>query len=192
MNAPPVGAHAFMALSLDGFIAREDGSIDWLTDAGRLAESGEDFGHGAFVASMDALVIGRGTWDSLLELDALPTGDKPTVVLTRRRLDLPAHLKGLVEASAEAPVALADRLAREGLVRLHVDGGVTVRRFLAAGRLRELVLTTVPVAIGRGRPLFDDSAGDQRFDLLELRHWPCGFVQCRWRVPPVDRELAGC
>lgn len=175
------GARGFLALSLDGFIAREDGSIDWLERANALLPPGEDCGYAEFFAAADALVLGRATFETVLGFGAWPYGGKPTTVLSSRPLEIPSELRATVETSSETPAALVERLAERGLRRLYVDGGETLRRFLAAGLLRELTLTTVPVAIGRGRPLFEP--GDRRFELLACRHWPCGFVQVRWRIP---------
>jgi dihydrofolate reductase len=172
----------FIATSLDGFIARADGSIDWLETANACVPPGEDCGYGAFIASVDALVMGRQTFESVLAFDPWPYGGLPVVVQSRRSLDIPARLAPTVSASAEAPAELAERLGAAGARHLYIDGGETIRRFLAAGLIDEMTITTVPVLLGEGRPLFGGPAADRPLALIASRAWPFGFVQNRYRV----------
>lgn len=173
---------AFVATSLDGYIAREDGRIDWLETANASIPPGEDCGYGAFMSDIDAIVMGRGTYETVLGFPEWPFGQLPVVILSSGLLSLPEHLPPTVSPSAEALGALLDRLERQGLHNLYIDGGITIQRFLAAGLLDELTITVVPVLLGSGRPLFAGLPGDLSLALEENRTFPFGFVQNRYRV----------
>jgi dihydrofolate reductase len=172
----------FIATSLDGFIARRDGRIDWLDQVNAALPPGEDCGYHAFMASVDALVLGRRTYEQVLTFGAWPYGDKPVVVLSRQALDFPAHVPPSVTVSAGTPAELVARLTAQGARRLYVDGGVTIQRFLAAGLLDELIVTVVPVLLGEGRPLFGPVPHDLALALVETRTFPGGLVQSHYRV----------
>ncbi|HEY9899612.1 MAG TPA: dihydrofolate reductase family protein [Pantanalinema sp.] len=172
----------FIATSLDGFIARQDGSIDWLDEANTLVPSGEDCGYHAFIASVDTLVMGRGTFETALGFDAWPYGDKRVVVLSSKRLEIPPELAGTVSASSEAPRELVDRLASEGARHVYVDGGITIQGFLAAGLIDALTLTRIPVLLGEGRPLFGPLTGDVALEHVATKAYDFGFVQSTYRV----------
>jgi dihydrofolate reductase len=192
MDSDPDRARAFVfiATSVDGFIARRDGGIDWLERANATLPPGEDCGYGAFFALIDALVMGRHTFDLVRRFDPWPYGDKPVIVLSRHGVAVPAPLRDRVSVSAEAPQALLRRLGAAGLTRVYVDGGLTVQSFLHEGLIDELTVTTVPVLLGEGRSLFGALAGDVALELVESRHWPFGFVQNRWRVRPRDEGVS--
>ncbi len=180
MEEPVATGHVFIATSLDGFIARPDGAIDWL-----LAQpvAGEDHGYDAFMAGMDALVMGRGTFEAVASFEDWPYG-VPVLVLSRQLVgtDVPARLRGRVRFADLAPAAAMALLAAEGAVRVYVDGGRVVQAFLREGLIADMVITRVPVLIGAGRPLFGDVARDVALDHQETRVFPSGLVQSRYRV----------
>jgi dihydrofolate reductase len=184
----------YIATSLDGYIARPDGAIDWLLQAQATAPAGEDFGYAAFMAGVDALVMGRRTFDTVRGFDPWPYAGKPVHVMTRQRgLALPPTLQAQVRLRHEAPAALLAVLAAEGVRRVYLDGGELIQAFLREGLVDRLTVTTVPVLIGQGRPLWGAlaadqhwalasdqhraQASDQRMALGAVRHWDCGFVQ---------------
>lgn len=172
----------FVATSLDGFIARPDGSIDWLDEANALMPSGEDCGYGVFMQSIDVVVMGRHTFEQVLTFDAWPYGEKRVVVLSSRKVDIPATLSAAVSASSEAPALLVERLSAEGAKHLYVDGGITIQRFLAAGLIDDITVTLIPVLLGRGRPLFGPAEQDLHLALVGSRVFDFGFVQLSYRV----------
>lgn len=188
MTSRPTGC-VFIATSLDGFIAREDGTIDWLLALHARAPAGEDFGYAAFVRDIDVLVMGRHSYETALGFDAWPYGATPVHVLSSRPLAArPAGVTTLT-SSAEAPAALVERLGAAGARRLYLDGGETIRRFLAAGLVDELTVTQVPVLLGRGRPLFGGPLPhDVVLEHLGTTAWDCGFVQSRYRRPAAAQE----
>lgn len=183
MNARPRFA-VFAATSLDGYIARPDGRIDWLTQANARLPPGEDCGYQAFLEGVDLVAMGRLTWEAVQELGAWPYGAKPVMVLSRQPLVIPRALRDSVLVSAEEPERLAARWAAQGMGRIYLEGGQTVRRFLAAGLLDELTVTIVPVLLGEGRPLFGPLAQDLALLPLETRSYGFGFVQLRYAVQP--------
>jgi dihydrofolate reductase len=172
----------YIATSLDGFIARPDGGLDWLTAVER---PGEDYGYRAFFDAVDALVLGRRTYDAVLGFAAWPYAGKRCVVLTH---DAPAPRHG-ERFFAGDPAALLDELGRDGARRVYLDGGVVIRACLAAGLVDELTLSIVPVLLGAGVPLFGGVPG--RLELEASRAFPSGLVQARYRVTHRGRLATG-
>lgn len=169
----------FIATSVDGFIARNDGAIDWMPSG----ESGEDYGYAAFMASVDGIVMGRGTYESVLGFESWPF-HKPVVVMSRSLAaeDVPQHLRDKLRISAAQPAELVAQLRGEGWTRAYIDGGAVIRAFLQAGLIQELTLTRVPVLIGSGRPLFGGLEGDLRLHCIASRQYPDGLVSTCYRV----------
>jgi dihydrofolate reductase len=172
----------FIATSLDGFIARPDGSIDWLNDANAVIPSGEDCGYSEFMKSVDVLVMGRNTFELALTFDAWPYQGKRIVVLSSKPLIVPVGLPNSVSVSSESPDALVERLSAEGVQRLYVDGGITIQRFLAAGLIDDITITLIPVILGQGRPLFGPIENDIPLVHMATKTFVFGFVQIKYRV----------
>lgn len=167
----------FVGISVDGFIARRDGGLDFLP-----AEP-EDHGFDELLASVDALVMGRATFETVLGFGGdWPYGDKRVVVLSSQPLDLSAARGGRVEQMSGEPAEIVARLAASGAVNLYIDGGVTVQRFLRAGQVDRLVLTRVPVLIGDGLPLFGPLPHDVRLRHVATRSFPSGLVQTEYAL----------
>jgi len=167
----------FVGVSVDGFIARPDGGLDFLPEGG-----GEPHGYDEFVASVDAIVIGRNTFEKVLTFEPWPYGRKRVVVLSRRPLDLSAARGGVVEQRAGTPAEIVAELAATGAHHLYVDGGITIQGFLRAGLVQRLVITRVPVLIGEGIPLFGSLPRDIRLRHVTTRHFPSGLVQSEYQV----------
>ena len=178
----PLTTSVFIATSLDGFIARADGDIDWLNEANAQVPEGEDCGYARFMATVDAMVMGRNTFEQVLTFGAWPYGETPVVVLSRSLRALPEGVPATVSLSAEAPGELVRRLGAAGLHHLYIDGGATIRSFLDAGLVDELTITRIPRLLGTGLPLFGPLKADLRLELLDSRSYAFGFVQCRYRV----------
>ena len=142
---------AFLALSLDGFIAGEGGDLAWLTPFG--GDSQEETGYAGLMASADALLMGRNTYDVVRAFPEWPYGDKPVIVLTHR----PAEPGVNVAFRQGALAQVLSELWQEGSRHLYLDGGDLVRQGLQAGVVDELTLFWVPVSLGRGVPLFAGS-----------------------------------
>ena len=172
--------HVFIATSLDGFIARPDGDVDWLMN---YVVEGEDNGYEAMMASVEGLVMGKGTFQKVLTF-----GDwsykKPVVVMSRslKEADIPDDLRGKVRLSDATPKALMDQLSVEGWNRAYVDGGKIIQSFLAEGLIEDMILTRVPILIGEGLPLFGSIQHDIDLEHLETTTFPSGLVSSKYRV----------
>lgn len=177
-----VHCSVFIATSLDGFIAREDGGLDWLDQANAGVPPGEDCGYGAFMASVDALVMGRHTFEKVLGFPEWPYADKPVWVLSRTLQTLPTGLPPSVRLLNATPAEVCDQATALGWTRLYVDGGLTFQAFLAAGCVSDLTITVIPTLLGRGRPLFGDAGRDVALTHVATKAYPFGFVQSRYEV----------
>ncbi len=169
----------YIASSVDGFIAEKNGGIDWLHDA-QYAIPGEDFGYVDFMRDVDCLVMGRNTYEKVLEFDTWPFAGKRVVVLSRTLRTLPEGVAA--ELSAEAPVDMLARLRAEGVQKVYVDGGQAIRSFLRAGLVTELTLTVVPVLLGAGLSLFGELGVRLGLRLGRTRAYANGFVQMAWQL----------
>ncbi|HKJ67847.1 MAG TPA: dihydrofolate reductase family protein [bacterium] len=168
----------FIATSLDGYIARKNGDIDWLPSDG----SGEDYGYRQFVDSVDALVMGRNTYETVRSFGEWPYGEKPVVVLSHRALEIPQHLSATVKLISGSPPEIVDHLGKEGAKHLYIDGGKTIQAFLNAGLIQEMILTRIPVIIGEGIPLFGPVDQDITLLHVETRDYENGLVQSRYTI----------
>jgi dihydrofolate reductase len=167
----------FIGTSLDGFIARPNGDLDFLPEGG-----GEPHGYNEFIASIDAIVLGRKSFEKVLTFEPWPYGDKRVVVLSSRPVDLTAARGGVVEQMAGTPAEIVAQLAATGARYLYIDGGVTIQGFLRAGLIQRLIITRVPVLIGDGIPLFGSLPQDIRLRHVATRSYPSGLVSSEYQV----------
>ena len=167
----------YVAASIDGFIARPDGDVDWLPSP----PEGEDFGWAEFIANIDAIVMGRATFEKVLTFGSWPYEGTPLTVLSRTLREIPAHLEGKAALSTLAPAALLEELAASGHRRIYVDGGSLVQSFLREDLIDELIVTTVPVLLGMGIPLFGQMARTLDWDLVSSKQLFGGLVQNHYR-----------
>lgn len=173
---------SFIATSLDGYIARSDGGLDWLDQANQTITPGEDCGFSAYMQSVDAIAMGRATFEKVCTFPEWFYGDKPVYVLSTTLQTLPRGTPATVQIHAGPPPTLLAHAITQGQPRLYVDGGRTVQSFIAAGLLDEITITTIPVLLGAGLPLFGPLAQDVVLTHLETRTFPFGFVQTRYAV----------
>lgn len=172
--------HVFLGMSVDGFIARLDDDLDWLTSRG---EGAGDAGFTPFVSSVDALLMGRGTYRVIQPHAEWPYQGKPVHVLSTT-LDPDADPRITVHRTLDDAVAALDAA---GYARVYVDGGATVRALLARGRVQTLALSRVPVLIGEGHSLFGPLPADVELEHVGTQVLGGGMVQSTYRV----RESAG-
>ena len=168
----------FIATSLDGFIARANGDIDWLP----IPTAMEDYGYGEFIKSVDTMVLGRNTFELALSFGAWPY-KTPVTVLTSRPESLPSALPPLVRVSSGSPDDVITELEQRGATHAYVDGGKTIQRFLEAARIDRLIITTIPVLIGAGIPLFGRLTRDVKLKHVRTRSFDDGLVQSEYRIP---------
>lgn len=166
----------FVGTSVDGFIARQNGDLDFLPPGG-----GEPHGYEEFMASIDALVIGRKTFETVLAFKTWPYGEKPVFVLSTREL-APAPPGAIVEHLSGEPAEIVGILDARGIGHVYVDGGITVQRFLRAGLIQRLIITRVPVLIGAGIPLFGETKRDIVLKHVTTHQYASGLVQTEYEV----------
>lgn len=171
-----VKTSVFIGTSLDGFIARVNGDLDFLPPGG-----GEPHGYDEFIATVDALVIGRKTFETVLTFDTWPYGEKPVFVLSTRTLAA-APLGAVVERMSGDPAEIVSQLDARGIRHVYVDGGITIQRFLQAGLIQRLIITRVPVLIGAGIPLFGAVQRDIVLRHVGTRQYASGLVQSEYVV----------
>jgi dihydrofolate reductase len=166
----------FVGTSLDGFIARADGRYDFLPPGG-----GEPHGYNEFIATVDALLIGRKTYEAVLALAAWPYGDKPVYVLSSGAL---THIPEVarVERLAGEPAQIAALLAARGHRHVYVDGGLTIQGFLNAGLVQRITITRVPVLIGSGIALFGATMRDITLRHITTQQYASGLVKSEYEV----------
>ena len=168
----------FCGVSVDGFLARPDDALDFLS-------TGEQVPHGftEFFASVDVVVLGRRTFEVVLKLGLLALyGKKPVVVLSSRPLDLSSVAGGNVEQMSGEPSEIKGQLKARGFEHVYVDGGTTIQRFLAARCIDRLVITRVPVLIGAGIALFGPVQRDIWLRHVETRSYAGGLVQSEYEI----------
>jgi dihydrofolate reductase len=175
----PTG-HVFIGTSLDGFIARTNGAIEWLTEFSNL---GEDHGYDAHMARVDGIIMGRGTFEAVKDIE--PWFYAKTVLVLSQTLtnnDVPQALRGKVEiidvTTQEAMMIAAER----GWRSVYIDGGAVIQSFLRDGLISDLVISRVPVLIGDGLPLFGALPADIELEHVETSAFPSGIVQSFYRV----------
>src|SRR5512138_979809 len=169
----------FVGVSVDGFIARANGALDFLETGGQGSHGYEEF-----IASVDTIVMGRRTFETALGFGAWPYGDKPVVVLGSRPIDLSTaiSLGARVEQMAGPPAGIVAALSARGARHAYVDGGATIQRFLEAGLIGRLTITLVPILIGSGIPLFGALAQDVPLRHLATKTYGGGLVQVEYEV----------
>lgn len=172
--------HVFIATSLDGFIARLNGDVNWLMERD---DPSEDHGYGDFIADIDLIVMGRGTYEKVLDLGPWPY-DRPVLVMSAKLSETPVPdaLVGKVNFTSAQPIELMAELASQDVRRVYVDGGKVVQAFLREGLISDLVITVAPVLLGQGRPLFGAMEADVDLKLVSSRSFPSGLVQSTYKV----------
>ena len=172
----------YIATTLDGFIARRDGSIDWLNEANDVVPMGEDCGFMAFMDSVDTLIMGRKTYEQVLSFEQWPYGETQVVVMSHRKVKIPPSLSDKISQSSESPQVLLDRLSAQGVRHAYVDGGSTIQSFLRESLIDEITITRVPVAIGDGIPLFASTEKDIKLTHVITTAYEFGFVQTTYQL----------
>lgn len=174
----------YIATSTDGFIAREDGDIEWLHNSGHgSVEKGEDFGYEEFMSTVDALVMGRNTYEKVLSFEGeWPYGEKPVFVLTTKGVEIPDKISGTVSSISGSPKEIIEKLGDRGYHNLYLDGGITIQKFLQARLVDEMIITKIPILIGSGIPLFGPLSEDINLKHLQTESYNNGFVQSRYEV----------
>ena len=166
----------YIACSVDGFIARQNGDLDWLPQ--EPTEDGEDYGYQEFISSIDCMLMGFNTYKKLLEFDEWPY-DIPVVVMTSTKM---AEIPGRARFTSATPLEVYRDLESRGLKRIYLDGGLLIQSFLQENLVDDLIITTIPVLIGQGRPLFGNLKQDKKLAHLKTQSFSSGMVQTHYRI----------
>jgi dihydrofolate reductase len=175
----------YVAASLDGYIAKSDGNIEWLSGPDNSYDDDSEGGisYNSFIATVDAIIMGRNTYEKALTFGFWPYNGIDVIVLTSRSLNTPSSLSGKIRIMNADPLTIAEHLSNEGKKHLYIDGGITIQRFLQSGLISEITITRIPVLLGDGIPLF----GKMKLSEIYLQHnmtfvFSNGFVQTKYKV----------
>jgi dihydrofolate reductase len=179
----------YIATSVDGYIAREDGSVDWLHSAGNQeADMGEneDMGFGKFINSVDCLIMGRNCMEVIsnmnLTAEQWPYGDVRIIALSNTLKEPPENMKDKVEIYSGDLLELIAKLEHEGFKHAYIDGGKTIQSFLNLKRINEMTLTHIPILLGEGKPLFGKTTQDIKLEQPKATVFPNDLVQIHYKV----------
>ena len=172
-----MGNSVFIAASVDGFIARKDGSLDWLTKIENPEKT--DYGFQAFMDRMDAVVMGRKTFESIENFEPWPYS-KPVFVLSGTLNPAEKNKPG-VRIMNKSPKELVSDLNRQGLNNLYIDGGKTIQGFLTENLIDELIITRIPILLGSGIPLFGNDNPELKLRHIRTESFQNGLIQSTYR-----------
>jgi dihydrofolate reductase len=157
----------FIATSLDGYIADKNGGLDWLQSIPN--PDNDDMGYVEFNKEIDALVMGRTTFETVLGFDVEWPYDKPVFVLSNKLKEIPESHKGKAFLVKGTMTEILDQIHEKGYERLYIDGGTTIRNFLKEDLIDKMVLTTIPILLGGGSPLFAELPNELKFELIKTK-----------------------
>jgi dihydrofolate reductase len=158
--------YVYIAKSLDGFIATSDGEVEWLNEISNPEHS--DFGFSEFISKIDAIVMGRNTYEKVLSFGVWPY-EKPVFVLSNTLTKLPDASIGKAEIMKGKPREIVSELKDRGFNNLYIDGGNTIQNFLSVDLIDEMIITTIPILLGEGIPLFGKLAKNIKFDHVKTQ-----------------------
>ena len=173
----------YIAVSIDGFIARTDGDIDWLHSYSESDEN-EDYGYKEFMSSVDGLIMGRKTFEKVVSFGKWPYENKMVAVLSNNSdsVTIPKKLGKHIEVSSLDPSELLANLSKRNINHVYVDGGKTIQSFLCVGLVNELIITYIPRLIGNGISLFGVLEQDILLKHIYTRSYSSGLVQSKYEV----------
>jgi dihydrofolate reductase len=170
--------YVFIAASLDGFIARKDGSIDWLSEIPNPDNS--DYGYNDFIKNIDAILMGRATFEKVLTFGSWPY-DKSVFVISSSLKSVDMKLKDKVEIVNGSLKSILESINSRNLINLYIDGGKTIQSFLKEDLIDEMIITKIPVLLGNGIPLFSDTGIELKFEHVNTNIFSGGLIQSHYK-----------
>ena len=170
----------FIATSLDGYIAKPDGDINWLMDK-RYELEGEGFGYQELYDACDLLVMGRNSFDKVAGFEEWPYPDKRVVVLSRSLKTLPKQIDD-VELFGGSITEFMEMLTMQKSEHIYIDGGQVIQSFLEEGLVTDMTITTIPILLGEGLRLFGALSQEKHLSLISAKGYDNGFVQSKYEV----------
>jgi dihydrofolate reductase len=168
----------FIATSLDGFIADKDGGIGWLDSIPEINTI--DTGYHAFMANIDALVMGRSTFETVCGFDIDWPYEKPVFVLSNTLTSIPEKAKGKAQIVNGPLTKVLASIREQGYHRLYIDGGSTIQGFLKEDLIDEMIITVIPILLGNGIPLFSEVPKPLMFECISSKVFLDKIVQNRF------------
>jgi len=169
----------FIATSLDGYIADKNGGIDWLHSIPN--PDMDDMGYADFNNNIDALVMGRTTFETVCGFDLDWPYDKPVFVLSNTLTEIPLTHKEKAFLLQGTLNEILEKIHKKGYYRLYIDGGTTIRSFLSADLIDEMIITTIPILLGGGSPLFSDLPKTLKFELVGTKTFLDQITQSHYK-----------
>ncbi len=169
----------FIATSLDGFIADKNGNIDWLHSVPNPNK--DDMGYKEFMSNIDALIMGRTTFETVCGFDCDWPYDKPVYVLSNKLNKVPIELVNKVEIVKGDLNDVLDKIHQKEHYNLYIDGGKTIQSFLQADLINEITITIIPIILGGGVPLFSDTSKALEFECVSSKIFIEKVVQNRYK-----------
>jgi len=170
--------YVFIARSLDGYIADNNGGIDWLHSIPN--PDNLDMGYGDFIKKVDAIVMGRVTFETVCSFDIEWPYSIPVFVMSRTVDSIPEKYQDKVELVKGSISEILETIHKKGYNKLYIDGGATIQGFLKEDLIDELIITTIPVLLGGGYPLFSDLSAELKFEHLKTEVFLDEIVQSHY------------
>jgi len=168
----------FIATSIDGYIADRNGDIEWLHSIPNPDHN--DMGYGAFMSNIDALVMGRNTFETVCAFDIEWPYTKPVFVLSNKLKSIPGEFDGKVYLVNGDLHKILEYIRGQGYARLYIDGGSTIQSFLRDDLIDEMVITRIPILLGAGAPLFAEHSAELSFKLVDSKVYLNAIVQSHY------------
>lgn len=181
VNRTTMKVSVFIATSLDGYIARPNGDIDWLVDADNSGGK-EDYGYKKFLDSVDCMVMGRNSMEMVMSFPEWPYNSKPVVVLSNTLKEIPSQLQNKVDLYSGSLIKLVTELKNNGCKRIYIDGGKTIQSFINEDLITDITITKIPILLGEGLSLFGNTKHDIKLKHIESKSYPSGFVKSTYKV----------
>ena len=165
----------YIAMSLDGYIARQDGDIGWLS---LVEQTGEDYGYNDFIATVDTVILGRKTYDKVLSFGiGFPHADKECYVITRSEIPSKEKITFYNKDLKELVTTLKDKTGKN----IFIDGGAEiVNELVKQNLIDEYIISIIPILLGNGIKLFNDSAREQQLQCINVQKFESGLVQLHY------------
>ncbi|MCJ7715583.1 MAG: dihydrofolate reductase family protein [Anaerolineales bacterium] len=171
----------YIAASIDGYIARLDGDVNWLNEAENSGGQ-EDYGYKEFSNSVDCMVMGRKSYEMVLSFLVWPYEGKRVIVLSKSLKDIPEESIGKIELYSGEPKQLVNKLKDKGCKHLYIDGGKKIQSFLKEDLITDITITKIPILLGEGIPLFGKTGRDIKLKHVKTKTYKNGFIQSTYDI----------
>ena len=167
----------YIASSVDGYIAKEDGSVDWLS---MVDGSGSDYGYFAFYDSVDALIMGSKTYEQILGFGDWPYAGKPSYVFTHQTLR--TERKDVIFTQGQEPERVISEMEAQGYKRIWLVGGAEIiASFIQCDLIDEYIISIIPIILGAGIPLFKSPTPEVKLEVLESKLYSSGLLHLHYK-----------